>query len=72
MNCKLCKTIYKNKDEYENKFKNHLYELPAIIMEHENPCLYMNYSNTFINTYMQINFCPKCGRKINLKYKNYR
>ena len=72
-NCSLCSTIWSSKEEYQKQFEWHHDEGCAIVMEDEEPCLYVPCEDWFYSdTIMEINYCPKCGRKINPKYKVMR
>ena len=71
--CDLCKKIWNNVNEYKNQFKNSWYEEISIVMKDDSPWLYIPVDDSYYSgTYMPVNFCPKCGRKINLNYKIMR
>lgn len=73
MNCDLCKKIWNSVDEYQCQFKYDWDEEIGIVMKDDKPWLYVPIGdNYFSDTYMQINFCPKCGRRVNLDYKVMR
>lgn len=66
MSCEFCKKIWANKDEYQNQFKYDLDEKPAIVLDKSNkPSLYVPIEDWYYSdTYLQMNYCPKCGRKL--------
>lgn len=69
-NCSLCDKIWASKEAYQDNFEYRSDETCAIVMENEEPCLYVPCEDWFYSDIvMQINFCPKCGRLINPKYK---
>lgn len=74
-NCDFCNKIYSSKEEYD-EFCGHNWwnEIDAIIMDKNNqPGLYVPCDDSYYSRIvMDINFCPKCGRKINPEYKNDR
>lgn len=72
-NCSLCNKIWVSKEAYQDNFERHYDEDCAIVMEDEELWLYVPCGDWYYSdTVMQINFCPKCGRKINPKYKVMR
>lgn len=73
-NCDLCKKIWDNVDEYQAQFKYDWDEEIAIVMKNDEPWLYIPIEGDsyYSDTYLQLNFCPKCGRQINPKYKAMR
>lgn len=69
--CDLCKKIWDNVDEY--LAEHGLGKKPAIVMEDGEPWLYLLIDGWYYNgKYLQLNFCPKCGRQINPDYKAMR
>lgn len=65
MECKLCEKIWKSEDDYRNQFKYDWDEGNAIVMEDRKPYLYVPCDDSYYSgTVMQINYCPKCGRKL--------
>lgn len=65
MECKLCETIWSSKECYTNQFSHHWDEEKAIVMEDGKPYLYIPCEDFYYSdTVMQINYCPKCGRKL--------
>lgn len=74
MNCDLCKKIWKSKDEYRDQFKPDWWdEEIGIVMKNNEPWLYIPVDDKYYSdTYMQINFCPKFGRRVNPNYEVVR
>lgn len=65
MSCKLCEKIYPNKKLYQKLFDNPYDESYAIVMENGAPYLYVPCDDWYYSdTVMQVNYCPKCGRKL--------
>ena len=64
--CPLCDKIWSSKEEYKDFVGDEWEECNAIVMENGKPYLYIPIEGDFYysDTYMQINFCPKCGRKL--------
>lgn len=61
--CPLCDTIWSSKETYE--YEMDWPEKIAIVMEDEKPWLYVPCEDCYYSdTKLQINFCPKCGRKL--------
>ena len=61
--CPLCDVIWISKEAYE-----YIMDWPekiAIVMEDEKPWLYIPCEDVYYSdTKLQINFCPKCGRRL--------
>ena len=68
MSCKFCEKIWANKDEYRNQFKYDWDEEIAIVLDEDldgKPALYIPIDDYYYSdTYLQINFCPICGRRL--------
>lgn len=65
MSCNFCETIWLSEDHYRTKFSNHWDERKAIVIEDGEPYLYIPCDDPYYSgTVMQINYCPKCGRKL--------
>ena len=72
-NCSLCNKIWDSEQDYQDNFEHRYDETYVIVMEDEEPWLYVPCTDWYYSdTVMQINFCPKCGRLINPKYKAMR
>lgn len=73
-NCDFCNKIWASKEDYIKSVGNHWEEYNTIVMEDGEPYLYIPIEMDFYysDTYLQINHCPKCGRKLNPKYKIMR
>lgn len=68
--CDLCEKIWDNIDEYQGQFRYLSDEKIGIVMKDRNPWLYIPVDPPhYSDAYVQINFCPKCGRQVNLAYK---
>lgn len=65
MSCKFCQKIWNSEEEYRGRFENHYDETSAIVLEDGKPYLYVPCEDDWYSgTTMQINHCPKCGRKL--------
>ena len=66
MSCEFCKKIWSSQKEYKESVGNHWEENNAIVMEDGVHRLYIPIEMDFYysGTYMTLNFCPKCGRKL--------
>lgn len=68
MSCEFCKKIWNNKEEYKNQFEYPWDECVAIVIDKDydnKPSLYIPVDDYYYSdTYLQINYCPKCGRKL--------
>jgi hypothetical protein len=64
--CEFCKKIWNSEKEYRNQFKRDWEERVAIVLdEDDEPALYIPVQDDYYSTtYLQINYCPKCGRKL--------
>lgn len=64
--CEFCKRIWSSEEEYKNQFKHDWDEQVAIVLDEDNePALYIPVQDYYFSTtYLQINYCPKCGRKL--------
>ena len=61
--CPLCDTIWSSKEAYE--YEMDWPEKIAIVMEDEKPWLYVPCEDSYYSdTKLQINYCPKCGRRL--------
>ena len=73
MNCDLCQKIWDSIDEYQGQFGHDDDEEVSIVMKDRKPWLYIPVDDPYYSdTYLQTNFCPKCGRRINPNYKVMR
>ena len=71
--CDLCEKIWDNIDEYQGQFRYLSDEKIGIVMKDRNPWLYIPVDPPhYSDVYVQINFCPKCGRRVNLNYEVMR
>lgn len=59
--CPLCDEIWSSKEAYQESVGDPFYENIVIIMQNDEPHLYIP---GFSVLYMQINYCPKCGRRL--------
>lgn len=66
MDCIFCRKIWNNIKEYKEYYReNEYYEEDAIVMFNGKHWLYVTCEDSYYNdTNMQINYCPKCGRKL--------
>lgn len=64
--CPLCNKIWSSKEAYQNFVGDHWEEKIVIAMEDGKPYLYIpiEMDDYYSDTYLQINYCPKCGRKL--------
>ena len=64
--CTLCDKIWSSKEAYQNFIGDHWEEEIVIAMEDDKPYLYIpiEMDNYYSDTYLQINYCPKCGRRL--------
>lgn len=61
--CPLCDEIWSSKEAYE--YTMDWPDKIAIVMEDGKPWLYVPCEDSYYSdTKMQINYCPKCGRKL--------
>lgn len=71
--CKFCEKIWNSQEEYKNQFEYYWDERNSIVMKDGEPYLYVPCEDYFYSdVVMQINYCPKCGRKVNMNYKVMR
>ena len=65
MNCDFCSKIWSSQSEYKKQFEHPYDETNAIVMESGSPYLYVSIGDWYYSdTYIQLNYCPKCGRKL--------
>ena len=68
MACDFCKKIWNSKEEYAKQFTYPYDENVAIVLDKwygDKPSLYVPIEDSFYSdTYLQIDYCPKCGRKL--------
>ena len=68
MACDFCKKIWNSKEEYATQFTHPYDENVAIVLDKwygDKPSLYVPIEDWFYSdTYLQIDYCPKCGRKL--------
>ena len=63
--CDFCKKIWGSKRIYKRQFEYEEDEAIAIVIENNKPHLYVPVLDWYYSdTYMQLNYCPKCGRKL--------
>lgn len=63
--CPLCDEIWSSKEAYQNFCEYSSRERIVIVMEDGKPWLYIPCADEFYSdTKIQINYCPKCGRKL--------
>lgn len=63
--CELCKKIWSSQEEYQRQFRYHYDETYALVMEDGEPYLYVPCEDWYYSDIvMQVNYCPKCGRKL--------
>lgn len=64
--CLLCDKIWSSKEAYQDFVGDHWEEKIVIAMEDDEPYLYVpiEMDDYYSDTVMQINYCPKCGRKL--------
>ena len=74
IDCEFCEKIWSSQEEYQSQFEDHYDEKNSIVMKNGEPCLYIPYEQDYFysDVVMQINYCPKCGRKVNMNYKVMR
>lgn len=61
--CPLCDKIWSSKEVYE--YETDWCERIAIVIEDGKPWLYVPCEDVYYSdTKLQINFCPKCGRRL--------
>lgn len=65
MNCDFCSKIWDSQSEYKKQFEHPYEETNAIVMESGRPYLYVSIGDSYYSdTYIKLNYCPKCGRKL--------
>lgn len=67
MACDFCKKIWSSKEEYTKEFEYSFDENIAIVLDERSnkPSLYIPIEDCYYSdTYLQIDYCPKCGRKL--------
>lgn len=66
MSCELCKKIWDSIDAYQGNFSYPCEEKIGIVTQWKEPWLYVpcEGDDYFSDAVMQINYCPKCGRKL--------
>lgn len=63
--CPLCSRIWSSAETYENSCKSPYQEEIVIVMKDDKPWLYIPIDDWYYSdTYIQINYCPKCGRRL--------
>ena len=64
--CKLCSQVWPSKEAYVNTIGDHWEEECSIVIDDDKPWLYVPVEMDFYysDTYLQIDYCPKCGRKL--------
>ena len=63
--CPLCDEIWSSKEAYQNFCEYSSRERIVIVMEDGKPWLYIPCADEFYSdTRLQINYCPKCRRKL--------
>jgi hypothetical protein len=64
--CPLCDKIWSSKEAYRKFIDDSWEEQIVIVMEDGKPYLYIpiQMDSYYSDTYLQINFCPKCGRAL--------
>ena len=71
--CDFCSKIWNNVKEYKESFEFEHDEREAIVMDVHGPGLYIPCDDWYYSKIvMNINFCPNCGRQVNLNYKAQR
>ena len=71
--CEFCSKIWDNAKAYKESFEFEYQEGIAIVTDSDGPGLYVPCDDWYYSTIvMNINFCPKCGRQVNLNYKAQR
>ena len=65
MSCEFCKKIYPSKEEYKELFESHWDEEKVIVKDGDEYWIYIPMDDYFYSgNYLQINYCPQCGRKL--------
>lgn len=63
--CPLCDEIWSSTEAYQNFCEHSYREKNVIVMENGKPWLYIPCEDDYYSdTRMQINYCPKCSRKL--------
>ena len=64
--CEFCKKIWDNLNIYQAQFSHEWEERNAIVMQGYEPYLYVPCEDDpfYSDIVMQIDYCPKCGRKL--------
>lgn len=64
--CPLCDKIWSSKEAYQDFVGDHWEEQIVVAMENGKPYLYIpiQMDSYYSDTYLQINWCPKCGRRL--------
>ena len=71
--CEFCNKIWDNVKEYKESFEFEDEEREAIVMNGHGPGLYIPCDDWYYSKIvMNVNFCPVCGRQVNLNYKVQR
>lgn len=71
--CEFCSKIQDNVKEYKESFEFEHEEREAIVMNGHGPGLYIPCDDWYYSKIvMYVNFCPVCGRQVNLNYKAQR
>lgn len=74
ISCEFCKKIWSSQEEYISQFEHYWEQENAIVTKNEEPYLYAPCEQDYYysGVVMQVNYCPKCGRKINMNHKVMR
>ena len=71
--CDFCSKIWDNVKEYKESFEFEHEEREAIVMNGHRFGLYIPCDDPWYSrTIMDLNFCPVCGRQVDLNYKVQR
>lgn len=71
--CDFCSKIWDNVKEYKESFKFEHEEREAIVMNGHRFGLYIPCDDPWYSRIiMDLNFCPVCGRQVDLNYKVQR
>ena len=63
--CEFCEKIWDSVSEYKKNFSYNYEERDAIVMYSGRPGLYVSCDDYYYSrVVMDVNYCPKCGRKL--------
>ena len=63
--CEFCNKIWSSQEEYSNSVGYPWDEIISIVVKDGELWLYVPIEDSYYSdTYLQINYCPKCGRKL--------